>query len=160
MHSTLVRAQNVFGFFTTVAFAVAALIAFTDIITPRTPKASLSMSKVEVYKFSIQYPANNSILTNTQCSRPTKLLLDQKRRIRQHKIQLKHRLLLTHELEHQANLRLRVSVVAQCHRQLLRADERGGYLGYDHHESERRSLTEHWASGDEEAEEKCRGESN
>jgi len=50
MHSTLVRAQNVFGFFTTVAFAVAALIAFTDIITPRTPKANLSMSKVEVVR--------------------------------------------------------------------------------------------------------------
>lgn len=49
MHSTVVRAQNVFGFFTTVAFAVAAMIAFTDVITPRTPKASVSMSKVEVY---------------------------------------------------------------------------------------------------------------
>ncbi len=160
MHSTLVRAQNVFGFFTTVAFAVAALIAFTDIITPRTPKASLSMSKVEVYNLSIQSSANNSILTSIQCPRPTKLLLDQERRIRQHKIQPKYRLLLTHELEHQANLRLRVSVVAQCHRQFLGADERGGYLGYDHHESKRGSLAEHWASGNEEAEEECRGESN
>ncbi|KUJ17271.1 signal peptidase 22 kDa subunit [Mollisia scopiformis] len=50
MHSTVVRAQNVFGFFTTVAFAVAALIAFTDLITPRTPKANISMSKVEVVR--------------------------------------------------------------------------------------------------------------
>jgi hypothetical protein len=54
MHSTLVRAQNVFGFFTTVAFAVAALIAASDIFAPRTPSAVVSVDKVQVYaRFSI-----------------------------------------------------------------------------------------------------------
>ncbi|CZS94180.1 related to SPC3-signal peptidase subunit [Rhynchosporium agropyri] len=51
MHSTVVRAQNVFGFFTTVAFAVAALVAFSDIFAPRTPSASLLIVKdVQVVK--------------------------------------------------------------------------------------------------------------
>jgi signal peptidase complex subunit 3 len=49
MHSTLVRAQNVFGFFTTVAFVIAALIAATDFIHPRTPSAKVSVDKVQVY---------------------------------------------------------------------------------------------------------------
>jgi signal peptidase complex subunit 3 len=48
MHSSLVRIQNVFGFFTTVAFAVAALIAASDIITSRTPKASLNVNSLQV----------------------------------------------------------------------------------------------------------------
>jgi len=50
MHSTIVRAQNVFGFFTTVAFAVAALIACSDLIAPRTPSASVSVKDVQVVK--------------------------------------------------------------------------------------------------------------
>ncbi|KAL3422915.1 signal peptidase subunit [Phlyctema vagabunda] len=50
MHSTLVRAQNVFGFFTTVCFAVAALIAASDIISPRTPSASVSIKDVQVVR--------------------------------------------------------------------------------------------------------------
>jgi hypothetical protein len=37
MYSSLVRIQNTFGFFTTVAFFVAALIAASDFITPREP---------------------------------------------------------------------------------------------------------------------------
>jgi hypothetical protein len=49
MHSALVRAQNVFGFFTTVAFAVAALIAASDMIAARTPSATVSVDKVQVY---------------------------------------------------------------------------------------------------------------
>jgi len=50
MHSTVVRAQNVFGFFTTVAFAVAALIAASDLIATRTPKADVFVNKVEVVR--------------------------------------------------------------------------------------------------------------
>lgn len=49
MHSTIVRAQNVFGFFTTVAFVVAALIAASDFITPRTPRAEVAVNNVQVY---------------------------------------------------------------------------------------------------------------
>lgn len=52
MHSALVRAQNVFGFFTTVAFAVAALIAASDLIAPRTPSAVVTVDKVQVYAHS------------------------------------------------------------------------------------------------------------
>jgi hypothetical protein len=48
MHSSLVRAQNVFGFFTSVAFAVAALIAATDLITPRAPSAEIAVGNIQV----------------------------------------------------------------------------------------------------------------
>ncbi|KAK0626616.1 signal peptidase subunit-domain-containing protein [Immersiella caudata] len=37
MYSSLVRIQNTFGFFTTVAFVVAAFIAASDFVTPRAP---------------------------------------------------------------------------------------------------------------------------
>jgi len=50
MHSTIVRAQNVFGFFTTVTFAVAALIACSDLIAPRTPSANVSIKDVQVVR--------------------------------------------------------------------------------------------------------------
>ena len=48
MHSTIVRAQNVFGFFTTVAFVVAAIIAASDFIAPRTPSANVMVKDVQV----------------------------------------------------------------------------------------------------------------
>ncbi|TAQ89452.1 hypothetical protein B7494_g2228 [Chlorociboria aeruginascens] len=50
MHSTIVRGQNVFGFFTSVAFAIAALIACSDFIAPRTPKADISIKDVQVVR--------------------------------------------------------------------------------------------------------------
>jgi hypothetical protein len=49
MHSTIVRGQNVFGFFTTVCFVVAAFIAASDLYAPRTPKATVSVKDVQVY---------------------------------------------------------------------------------------------------------------
>ncbi|KAJ8071223.1 hypothetical protein OCU04_001558 [Sclerotinia nivalis] len=50
MHSSVVRIQNVFGFFTTVAFVVAALIACTDLISPRTPSAKVEVKDIQVVK--------------------------------------------------------------------------------------------------------------
>ncbi|KAF4630500.1 hypothetical protein G7Y89_g7638 [Cudoniella acicularis] len=50
MHSTIVRGQNVFGFFTTVCFAVAALIAASDLLAPRTPRATVAANAVQVVK--------------------------------------------------------------------------------------------------------------
>jgi len=50
MHSTIVRAQTVFGFFTTVAFAVAALIAFSDVFSARTPSADVLVKDVQVVR--------------------------------------------------------------------------------------------------------------
>ncbi|KAF2170775.1 hypothetical protein M409DRAFT_35854 [Zasmidium cellare ATCC 36951] len=50
MHSSLVRIQNVFGFFTSVAFAVAAAIAISVILSPQSPSASLELKKVKVAK--------------------------------------------------------------------------------------------------------------
>lgn len=50
MHTTIVRAQNVFGFFTTVCFAVAALIAFSDLLAPRTPKANVIVKDIQVVR--------------------------------------------------------------------------------------------------------------
>ncbi|KAL9114801.1 MAG: hypothetical protein Q9187_007416 [Circinaria calcarea] len=50
MHSTLVRAQNVFGFFTSVAFTVAALVALSVVISPQAPVASIDLRNVQVVK--------------------------------------------------------------------------------------------------------------
>lgn len=49
MHSLLVRGQNVFGYFTTVASAVAALIAVSVLLIPQAPSASLKLRNVQVY---------------------------------------------------------------------------------------------------------------
>ena len=50
MHSTVVRVQNVFGFFTTVAFCVAAVIALSTFINPQAPTASVRLRNVQVYE--------------------------------------------------------------------------------------------------------------
>ncbi|EME42976.1 hypothetical protein DOTSEDRAFT_24972 [Dothistroma septosporum NZE10] len=50
MHSSLVRVQNVFGFFTSVAFAVAAAIALSVLLSPQAPSASLELKNVKVAK--------------------------------------------------------------------------------------------------------------
>jgi hypothetical protein len=50
MHSTLVRVQSVFGFFTSAAFAVAAAIAFSVLLIPQAPSASLELKNVQVVK--------------------------------------------------------------------------------------------------------------
>ncbi|EHA55752.1 hypothetical protein MCOR27_003444 [Pyricularia oryzae] len=51
MHSSLVRLQNTFGFFTTVAFVVAAVIAVSDLFAARTPTApTLRPTSVSVNK--------------------------------------------------------------------------------------------------------------
>jgi signal peptidase complex subunit 3 len=50
MHSALVRLQNVFGFFTTVAFSVAAVIALSSFITPQSPSASIQPRNVQVVR--------------------------------------------------------------------------------------------------------------
>jgi len=53
MHSTLVRVQNVFGFFTTVVFCVGGLIALTALVAPSTPSAKLELRNVQVYVSNI-----------------------------------------------------------------------------------------------------------
>ncbi|KAK4991687.1 Signal peptidase complex subunit [Elasticomyces elasticus] len=50
MHSSLVRVQNVFGLFTTVAFCVAGLISLSVVLSPQAPKASLVLKNVQVAK--------------------------------------------------------------------------------------------------------------
>lgn len=50
MYTSLVRAQNVFGFFTTVAFVVAAFIAATDLLAPRTPSGTIRPTNTQVVK--------------------------------------------------------------------------------------------------------------
>jgi signal peptidase complex subunit 3 len=49
MHSSWVRIQNVFGFFTSVAFAVAAAIAVSVFLSPQSPSASLQLQNIQVY---------------------------------------------------------------------------------------------------------------
>lgn len=48
MYSSLVRVQNVFGFFTTVVTVVACLIAATDLLHARTPTASVKPAGLQV----------------------------------------------------------------------------------------------------------------
>ncbi|CAJ2507719.1 Uu.00g089050.m01.CDS01 [Anthostomella pinea] len=50
MYNSLTRIQNVFGFFTTVAFVVAAIIAASDFTSPRTPSATIKTTNVQVVK--------------------------------------------------------------------------------------------------------------
>ncbi|KAF1928347.1 signal peptidase 22 kDa subunit [Didymella exigua CBS 183.55] len=50
MHSALVRLQNVFGFFTTVAFTVATVIALSSFISPQSPTADIQLRNVQVVK--------------------------------------------------------------------------------------------------------------
>lgn len=50
MYSSLVRIQNTFGFFTTVAFVVAAFIAATDLLAPRAPSGFLKTTNLQVVK--------------------------------------------------------------------------------------------------------------
>lgn len=50
MYTSIVRLQNVFGFFTTVAFVIAALIAATDVLAPRAPSGFLKTTNVQVVK--------------------------------------------------------------------------------------------------------------
>ena len=50
MHSALVRLQNVFGFFTTVAFTVAAVIALSSFVAPQSPSADIQVRSVQVVK--------------------------------------------------------------------------------------------------------------
>jgi len=48
MYTSLVRAQNAFGFFTTVAFVVAAFIALSDVFSTREPSGTLKTTNVQV----------------------------------------------------------------------------------------------------------------
>ncbi|KAI1117199.1 signal peptidase subunit [Nemania sp. NC0429] len=50
MYNSLTRIQNVFGFFTTVAFVVGAIIAASDFTAPRTPSASIKPTNLQVVK--------------------------------------------------------------------------------------------------------------
>ncbi|KAL8711424.1 MAG: hypothetical protein Q9220_004082 [cf. Caloplaca sp. 1 TL-2023] len=50
MHSTLVRVQNVFGFFTTVAFCTAIVVALSVTIIPQAPSAAIELRNVQVVK--------------------------------------------------------------------------------------------------------------
>ncbi|KAI1647213.1 signal peptidase 22 kDa subunit [Daldinia loculata] len=50
MYNSLTRIQNVFGFFTTVAFVIAALIAASDLTAPRAPSATVKPTNVQVVK--------------------------------------------------------------------------------------------------------------
>lgn len=61
-------------------------------------------------------PMRNSVLTTLffQCSGPPTLLLHQERRIRRNPLLADRRPLLPLQLEYQASLRVRVSLMAEC----------------------------------------------
>jgi hypothetical protein len=140
MHTTITRAQNVFGFFTTVCFVVAAFIACSDLLAPRTPSANIFVKDVQVFVTPVcafcpihcvsthlnPYPrATRLTYLIQQSPRQTTLLLHEKRRIRTHPLLALRRLLLPLYMEHQTNLRLRVRYVA-----FIKHHKRGYHLGY------------------------------
>lgn len=49
MHSSLARVQNVFGFFTTVTFSIAALVALSSAFFPANPTATIDVREFRVY---------------------------------------------------------------------------------------------------------------
>lgn len=49
MHSSISRVQNVFGFFTTYAFFVAALTTLSVFLSLERPAAKISVTNVQVY---------------------------------------------------------------------------------------------------------------
>ena len=48
MHSSLVRVQNVFGYFTTVACSAAIFVALSVLVIPQNPSASIQLRNVQV----------------------------------------------------------------------------------------------------------------
>ncbi|KAJ2897484.1 hypothetical protein MKZ38_004651 [Zalerion maritima] len=50
MYNTLTRGQNIFGFFTTVAFVVASIVAFSDLTFPREPRGTIESTNIQVVK--------------------------------------------------------------------------------------------------------------
>ena len=54
MHSALNRFQNVFGFFTTVAFCTAACVAVSSIFFAQNPSAIVELRNVQVYVLHIR----------------------------------------------------------------------------------------------------------
>ncbi|KAL8953776.1 MAG: hypothetical protein Q9222_000393 [Ikaeria aurantiellina] len=50
MHSALVRVQNVFGFFTTVAFCTAIIVALSITVISQAPSAAIELRNVQVVK--------------------------------------------------------------------------------------------------------------
>ena len=59
MYNSFNRLQTAFGFFTTVAFVVAAIIAASDFTVPRTPGATIKPTNVTVYVFTRTKPIQN-----------------------------------------------------------------------------------------------------
>ena len=52
MYNSLARLQNVFGFFTTVAFTLGVLIAATDLFAARTPTGVIKPTNTQVFAAS------------------------------------------------------------------------------------------------------------
>ena len=67
MHSALVRAQNVVGFFTTVAFFLGALTALSVLLYPANPTATVNLRNVQVYVLLLHDPAAALILAMFRC---------------------------------------------------------------------------------------------
>lgn len=69
MHNSLTRVQNVFGFFTSVAFAVACAVAISVFLHPQAPAASLELRNVQVYVYRTHWISHaGSMLTSANDS--------------------------------------------------------------------------------------------
>ncbi|PNP54911.1 hypothetical protein THARTR1_04600 [Trichoderma harzianum] len=72
MHSSFTRLQNVFGFFTTVAFVLGAFIAATDLGSTRSPSGVIKTDNIQVYeeyaiiRFSLEADLSSLFTWNTK----------------------------------------------------------------------------------------------
>jgi signal peptidase complex subunit 3 len=71
MHNSLTRAQNVFGFFTTVACVFAAFIAATDFFAIRNPSGSITPQNIQVYDALSPTPRSTIPLQKANAIRPS-----------------------------------------------------------------------------------------
>jgi hypothetical protein len=61
MHTSITRAQNAFGFFTTVAFVVALFVAGSDYLVARTPGAEVKVGSGGVTVYVFPFPSYLSV---------------------------------------------------------------------------------------------------
>lgn len=71
MYSSLVRVQNVFGFFTTVAFFITALVTLSSVFFPADPTAT-----IDVRRFRVCGVLSHLIITIAPADRDTMVTIE------------------------------------------------------------------------------------
>jgi hypothetical protein len=61
MYNSLTRIQNIFGFFTTVAFVLGIFIALSDLTAVRAPTATIKPEELKVYGYCSSHPTSTCL---------------------------------------------------------------------------------------------------